>query len=213
MEKGKGLRYMPVRMILCFVLGTVGFWAGAKKVCAGTSNIAGMSAGAGGMAEVFSEDRDTAGALADGRYAVEVELSGGSGKASVVSPTLMIAEEGKYYAQITWSSSHYDYMMVSEEKYDNQAEDGANSTFVIPILAFDEEMPVLADTLAMGEPHEIPYTLYFYSDSVGSESSLPQEGAKRVLIMAVVIIVAGGILNYFVNQRRKRDYSGGKRCV
>ena len=31
----------------------------------------------------------------------------------------------------------------------------------------DEEMPVIADTLAMGTPHEINYTLTFYSDSIG----------------------------------------------
>lgn len=138
-----------------------------------------------------------------------MELSGGSGKASVVSPTLMVAEDGAYSAQITWSSPNYDYMVVAGKRYENQSEQGANSSFMIPILAFDEEMPVIADTLAMGEPHEISYTLHFYSDSIGAESSLPQEGAKRVLVMAAVIIIAGGILNYFVNKRRNQDYTGG----
>ena len=168
---------------------------------------ASASSGKGGQAAAAS----SAGGLADGRYAVDVVLSGGSGKASVESPTLLEVKDGKYFAQITWSSSNYDYMIVEGETYYNENADGGNSMFQIPVLAFDEEMPVIADTVAMGAPHEIQYTLHFYSDSVGSESSLPREGAKRVLIMAACIIVAGGILNYFTNKRRKRDYSGAGR--
>jgi len=152
---------------------------------------ASASSGKDGQAAAAS----SAGGLADGRYAVDVVLSGGSGKASVESPTLLEVKDGKYFAQITWSSSNYDYMIVEGETYYNENADGGNSMFQIPVLAFDEEMPVIADTVAMGAPHEIQYTLHFYSDSVGSESSLPREGAKRVLIMAACIIVAGGILN------------------
>ncbi len=168
---------------------------------------ASASSGKDGQAAAAS----SAGGLADGRYAVDVVLSGGSGKASVESPTLLEVKDGKYFAQITWSSSNYDYMIVEGETYYNENADGGNSMFQIPVLAFDEEMPVIADTVAMGAPHEIQYTLHFYSDSVGSESSLPREGAKRVLIMAACIIVAGGILNYFTNKKRKRDYSGAGR--
>lgn len=145
--------------------------------------------------------------LADGKYAVDVDLtSGGSGKASVETPTLMVIEEGRCHAQITWSSSNYDYMIVDGTRYENQSGNGGNSSFMIPILAFDEDMPVIADTLAMGEPHEIQYTLQFYSDSIASESSLPKEGAKRVLMMAAAIIVVGGILNHYMNRRRRNDY-------
>ena len=64
-------------------------------------------------------------------------------------------------------------------------------------------MPVIADTLAMGTPHEINYTLIFYSDSIGSKNQLPQEAAKRVVAVAMVIIVGGGILNYFVKKKRR----------
>ncbi len=145
--------------------------------------------------------------LADGNYAVDVDLtSGGSGKASVETPTLMAVEKGEYFALITWSSSNYDYMIVDGQRYENQSGNGGNSSFLIPILAFDEDMPVIADTVAMGEPHEIQYTLHFYSDSVASESSLPREGAKRVLMMAAVIIIVGGILNHYTNKRRRKDY-------
>ena len=67
----------------------------------------------------------------------------------------------------------------------------------------DEALPVIADTTAMGAPHEIDYNLTFYSDSIGSKSQLPQEAAKRVVAVAMVIIVGGGILNYFVNKRNR----------
>lgn len=167
--------------------------------------------GKGSCRNVTAADSSAARSLADGNYAVDVVLTGGSGKAGVESPTLLTAEEGRYFARITWSSPNYDYMVVDGETYYNQNTDGGNSRFQIPVLAFDEEIPVIADTVAMGAPHEIAYTLCFYSDSVGSESSLPQEGAKRVLIMAAVIIIAGGILNYFINKRRKRDYLGADR--
>ena len=139
----------------------------------------------------------------DGEYSIQVDLEGGSGKASVTSPTLFTVEDGHGYARIQWSSSNYDYMIVDGEKYLPTNEEGMNSVFEIPILALDEPVSVIADTTAMGAPHEIDYTLTFYSDSIGSKSQLPQEAAKRVVAVAMAIIVGGGILNYFVNKRRR----------
>lgn len=141
--------------------------------------------------------------LTDGEYSIQVDLEGGSGKASVSSPTLMIVKDGRMYAELQWSSSNYDYMIVDGEKYLPTNEEGMNSVFEIPILALDEPVSVIADTTAMGAPHEIDYTLTFYSDSIGSKSQLPQEAAKRVVAVAMAIIVGGGILNYFVNKRRR----------
>ena len=141
--------------------------------------------------------------MEDGEYSIQVDLEGGSGKASVTSPTILTVKDGQAYAQIQWSSSNYDYMIVDGEKYLPTNEEGMNSVFEIPVLSMDEGMPVIADTTAMGAPHEIDYTLTFYSDSIGSKSQLPQEAAKRVVAVAVVIIVGGGILNYFVNKRNR----------
>ena len=129
----------------------------------------------------------------DGEYSIQVDLEGGSGKASVTSPTILTVEDGKAYAQIQWSSSNYDYMIVDGEKYLPTNEEGMNSVFEIPVLSMDEALPVIADTTAMGAPHEIDYNLTFYSDSIGSKSQLPQEAAKRVVAVAMVIIVGGGI--------------------
>ena len=141
--------------------------------------------------------------LEDGEYSIQVDLEGGSGKASVSSPTLMLVKNGRMFAELQWSSSNYDYMIVDGEKFQNESEEGRNSVFTIPVTALDDKMEVIADTLAMGAPHEIDYTLTFYEASIGSKGQLPQEAAKRVVAVAMVIIVGGGILNYFVNKRNR----------
>ena len=141
--------------------------------------------------------------LTDGEYSIQVDLEGGSGKASVSSPTLMIVKDGRMYAELQWSSSNYDYMIVDGEKFLNESEEGRNSVFTVPITVLDDKMEVIADTLAMGAPHEINYTLTFYEDSIGSKGQLPQEAAKRVVAVALVIIIGGGILTYFVNKRNR----------
>ena len=150
-------------------------------------------------AQAFTLDKE------DGEYSIQVELEGGSGKASVTSPTLITVKNGEVTADIQWSSSNYDYMIVDGKKYLPVNEEGTNSEFQIPVTIMDESMPVIADTTAMGTPHEINYTLTFYSDSIGSKSQMPQEAAKRVVAVALVIIVGGGILNYFVNKRNRTE--------
>lgn len=147
--------------------------------------------------EAFTLDKE------DGEYSIQVDLEGGSGKASVTSPTLITVQDGAVTAHIQWSSSNYDYMIVDGKKYLPVNEEGGNSEFEIPVLAMDEAMPVIADTTAMGTPHEINYKLTFYSDSIGSKSQMPQEAAKRVVAVALLIIIGGGILNYFVNKRNR----------
>jgi len=140
----------------------------------------------------------------DGEYSIEVNMTGGSGRASVSSPTWLIVEDGHAYARLLWSSSYYDYMIVDEKRYDNLTDDGSNSTFVIPITAMDEEIVVVADTTAMGDPVEIEYHLTFYSNTIGDKDNIPQEAAIKVLELALVIIVVGGILNYALKKRRKQ---------
>ena len=51
--------------------------------------------------------------LADGTYNVEVTLEGGTGRATVVSPTQITVKNGKITATIIWSSSqcHHDMLV------------------------------------------------------------------------------------------------------
>ena len=142
--------------------------------------------------------------LPDGEYSIEVNMTGGSGRASVSSPTWLIVKDGHAYARLLWSSSYYDYMIVDEQRYDNLTDDGSNSTFIIPITVMDDEIPVVADTTAMGDPVEIEYQLTFYSATIDDKDAIPQEAAIKVLYIALVIIVVGGILNYVLKKRKKR---------
>lgn len=175
-------------------------------------------AGASKKAETESPEKEKTGAetgeqatepqalqtdLPDGEYSIEVSLAGGSGRASVTTPTWMIVQEGKSYARLLWSSPYYDYMILDGKKYLNETTDGGNSSFTIPITAMDAPMEVIADTTAMGDPVEIDYTLTFYEDTIGSKSRVPQEGALRVLAGAAVFIIVGGIVNHFVKKRRR----------
>lgn len=140
--------------------------------------------------------------LNDGEYAIEMYLEGGSGKASITSPYLMIVRNGQVYARIQWSSSNYDYMKIGNETFLNLADENMNSLFEIPVHQFDQPIPVIADTLAMGDPREIQYSLIFPADSIGNKNQLPQEAAKKVVLVAFAIIILGGILNHYVKKHR-----------
>ena len=158
-----------------------------------------------------STDADTASggpepaalALPDGEYSIAVNMTGGSGRASISSPTLLTVREGRAYARLLWSSTYYDYMIIEGEYFYNLTTDGGNSTFDIPITVLDEGMPVIADTTAMGDPVEIRYVLTFYEESIGAKGQIPQEAAKKVLYIAGAIIVVGGVINHFVKKKRK----------
>lgn len=103
--------------------------------------------------------------LADGTYTISVLLEGGTGRASVETPCKLRVENGEYWATLIWSSSNYDYMKVDGQRYDQTNTEG-NSTFEIPVPAFDQKLDVIADTIAMSEPHEIDYTLTFDSATI-----------------------------------------------
>ena len=141
--------------------------------------------------------------LSDGTYSIEVNMTGGSGRASVSSPTWLVVKNKNAYARLLWSSPSYDYMIVGGEKYLNETTDGSNSVFTIPITAFDQPMNVVADTTAMDEPVEIEYQMTFYEDTIGNLRQIPQEAAKTVLVIAFIIIIVGGIINHLVKRRRK----------
>ena len=104
-------------------------------------------------------------ACEDGEYTIEVTLEGGSGKATVETPTKIVFSDGMAVATIVWSSDKYDYMIADETKYLPVNTEG-NSMFEIPVYAFDYKMTVIADTTAMSTPHEVEYTLYFDSTTL-----------------------------------------------
>ena len=96
--------------------------------------------------------------LADGSYAVDGILEGGTGKTTLVNPTQLTVTNGQGVATVVLSSSKYDYMIVDGVKYEPVTTEGG-STFEIPVTCLDVKIPVVADTVAMSEPHEIEYTI------------------------------------------------------
>lgn len=96
-------------------------------------------------------------------YSCQVTLEGGSGRATVESPAEVVVSGESKTVKLIWSSSHYDYMVVDDAHYDNEAAEGEQSVFTIPFNEFDNAFTVIGDTTAMSTPHEIEYTLTVYS--------------------------------------------------
>ncbi len=134
------------------LVGTKGTWYDhkVKVTVTGEGNLDGIVAVKSAEAQ-----------LADGEYTANVMLSGGSGKATIESPAAIKVTDGVAYATVVWSSTNYDYMIVDGEKYLNEAQEGKNSQFTIPVKAFGEELTVIGDTIAMSKPREIEYTIVF----------------------------------------------------
>lgn len=134
----------------------------------------GCSSSASSSASASSEGASSAspssvvlssGVPVNGEYAIEVALSGGTGKATVESPAKLMVADGKMTAVIVWSSPNYDLMVVDGEQFLPVPRAG-NSTFEIPVSALDKDIPVQAETTAMSEPHMIDYTLHFDSSTL-----------------------------------------------
>ena len=132
-------------------------------------------------------------ALADGTYLVDVVLEGGSGRASVDSPATVTVSGGAATATITWSSPHYDYMIVAGTTYHPTNTEG-NSTFEIPVPVFDEPYDVIGDTTAMSRPHEIDYRLTFDSASARPVGDGAQDTPGAHLLVGLAVAVACGCL-------------------
>ena len=137
--------------------------------------------------------------LKDGEYTAEVTMEGGSGRATIDSPTDISVKDGKVTAEIKWSSSHYDYMLVDGEKFLPEG----NSVFEVPVAEFDKPMTVMADTTAMSVPHEIEYTLTFASDTVTASGS--GSGMSGSVNIALWIAVAVAVFIPAVTRMRRKE--------
>ncbi|MBR3585753.1 MAG: ABC transporter substrate-binding protein, partial [Oscillospiraceae bacterium] len=79
-------------------------------------------------------------------------------------------ENGACTATLVWGSKNYDYMRIGETRY-LPLPNRETSTFEIPVEIFDRNVAVIADTVAMSEPHEIEYRLLFSSESLQLQDS------------------------------------------
>lgn len=136
------------------LVGTKGKWYDHKVIVSNPQPL-----------EENSTDKDNMEGLENGSYTIEISFEGGSGKAEILSPAVITADDGVVTATLQWNSPNYDYMLVGEEKYLPVNTEG-DSVFEIPITVFDEPVNVIGDTIAMSKPHEVEYTITFYSDTI-----------------------------------------------
>ena len=154
-------------LLLCLMFGTA-CGRGAAAQSTGVQSGAVQSTDAqseadqstGVQSEVAQSTAMQGAKLEDGVYPVEVTLSGGSGRASLRTPTELTVQDGVMTVLLIWNSSHYDYMLVDGKKYMGEVKE-EHSVFHIPIQTLQEPLSVTADTTAMSRPHEIEYTLSF----------------------------------------------------
>ena len=140
--------------------------------------------------------------LPDGDYLVETDLTGGSGRASIISPAALFVSGQKAVVRIEWSSPNYDYMVLDGETYYPVNTEG-NSVFELPVTAFDTEIAVTADTTAMSVPHEIDYTICLHEDSLEKREKKPMEVIAACYTAAV--IAAGALAWYAFRKKRGKN--------
>ena len=147
--------------------------------------------------------------MEDGEYTVDIVLEGGTGRAAVSSPAVLLVRGGRAYARIEWSSSNYDYMKIGGQKYLPVNTEG-NSVFEIPVTVMDAPMDVVADTTAMGNPHEIEYTLTFGSGSITTAAATDAEGVSEEGSVSSIVVFGGtvalaAIVVWMVRKKQKRS--------
>lgn len=89
-------------------------------------------------------------------------------------------------------------MKIQDAQFKPVQKEG-NSVFELPITEFDTPVAVVADTTAMGTPHEIEYTLTFLQDSVKRATSF---GMVAVAAGAVIVVIAVVIV-FWIKRRKK----------
>lgn len=138
--------------------------------------------------------------MKDGSYTIEVTMTGGTGRSQIKSPAELEIENGIMTAEIVWSSNSYDYMKVDEKEYYPISSE-ENSTFLVEVPALDTDIPILAETLAMSEPHLIEYTLNFNSETLKENDTFPLSAAVVGAVIAVGIIA----VLFIKRKKNKRD--------
>lgn len=138
--------------------------------------------------------------IPDGSYWIRVSMTGGSGRASISSPTGFYVKDGQATADIHWSSASYDYMKLDGVRYDAFTDAAGHSAMTIPVSALNTAIPVLADTTAMSKPYEIEYQLTFDGSallpmadaSMAEAHALPTDEVNRTMQSATTQVADTG---------------------
>lgn len=149
-------RRMLAVVMAVFLLLLSGCGARSRGTDASAAQLSGTSLSAVGLRS-FSELSE----IPDASYWIQVSMTGGSGRASISSPTGFYVKDGQATADIHWSSASYDYMKLDGVRYNAFTDAAGHSAMTIPVSTLDTAIPVLADTTAMSKPYEIEYQLSF----------------------------------------------------
>ena len=156
MEERRRYRIRILLLLVMVVLVLSGCGARSRSTDASAAHLSGTSLSAAGLRS-FSELSE----IPDGSYWIRVSMTGGSGRASISSPTGFYVKDGQATADIHWSSASYDYMKLDGVRYNAFTDAAGHSAMTIPVSTLDTAIPVLADTTAMSKPYEIEYQLSF----------------------------------------------------
>ena len=190
------LRMLAVLMVV-FLLSGCGARTGADSSDTGLPSVQSseVRATATGLLS-FSELSE----IPDGSYWIRVSMTGGSGRASITSPTGFYVKDGLATADIHWSSASYDYMKLDGVRYDAFTDAAGHSAMTIPVPALNTAIPVLADTTAMSKPYEIEYELSFDGSallpmadaSMAKTHALPTDELQRTMQSATTQVADAG---------------------
>lgn len=171
-------------VMVVFLLLLSGCGARSRGTDASAAQLSGTSLSAAGLRS-FSELSE----IPDGSYWIRVSMTGGSGRASISSPTGFYVKDGQATVDIHWSSASYDYMKLDGVRYDAFTDAAGHSAMTIPVSALNTAIPVLADTTAMSKPYEIEYQLSFDGSallpmadaSMAEAHALPSDEVNRAM--------------------------------
>lgn len=188
MEERRRYRIRILLLLVMVVLVLSGCGARSRSTDASAAQLSGTSLSAAGLRS-FSELSE----IPDGSYWIRVSMTGGSGRASISSPTGFYVKDGQATADIHWSSASYDYMKLDGVRYDVFTDAAGHSAMTIPVSALNTAIPVLADTTAMSKPYEIEYQLSFDGSallpmadaSMAEAHPLPTDEVNRAMQSAI----------------------------
>ena len=188
-------RRMLAVVMVVFLLLLSGCAVRSRGTDASAAQLSGTSLPAAGLRS-FSELSE----IPDGSYWIRVSMTGGSGRASISSPTGFYVKDGQATADIHWSSASYDYMKLDGVRYDAFTDAAGHSVMTIPVSALNTAIPVLADTTAMSKPYEIEYQLTFDGSallpmadaSMAEAHALPTDEVNRTMQSATTQVADTG---------------------
>lgn len=114
---------------------------------------------------------DNSTALPDGTYTPEnFTATGGTGKVTITCPQVIV-ENGKAFADVTFSSKKYVYVKANNQLF-NGTVNTSGVTYRIPV-DLNEDVKILALTTGMSMAHEIAYTLHVTLNETPAPTATP----------------------------------------